>query len=87
MTDFSDPTRLSKNDPWVTLSEARQQRGPIVAGWLATALSLLCSARFWRARFRATRQLSRPEAPGTGLPSTLNSQYSFGNSPSHTNQV
>ena len=71
MTDFSDPTRLSKDDPWVTLSEARQQRGPIVAGWLVSAVSLLCSVQFLRARFRATRQLSRPEAPGTGLTSTL----------------
>ena len=73
MTDFSDPTRLSKNDPWVTLSEARQQRGPIVAGWLKRALSLLCSAQFWRARFRATRQHSRAEVPGTRLTSTSES--------------
>ena len=67
MTDFSDPTRLSKDDPWVTLSEARQQRGPIVAGWLRGALSLLSSAQFWRAGFHATRQHSRAEAPGAGL--------------------
>ena len=73
MTDFSDPTRLSKDDPWVTLSEARQQRGPIVVGWLVSALAVLCSAQFWRARFRVTRQPSRPEVPGTELPSTLRS--------------
>ena len=60
MTDFSDLPRLSKDDPWVTVSEARQQRGPIVAGWLASAFSFLFSAKFWRTRFRATQQLFYP---------------------------
>lgn len=73
MTDFANPTRLAKDDPWVTLSEARQQRGAIVAGCLVSTLFILCSARFWRRHFRATRQLSRPEAPGTGLTSTFES--------------
>ena len=56
MTDFSDPPRLSKDDPWVTVSEARQQRGAIVAAWLASVFFILYPAKLWRVRFRATRQ-------------------------------
>ncbi len=65
-------TRLSHQDPWIAVSEAQEQRGPIVAGWLVAAVAFLCSVQFWRARFRPARELSRPEAPGVAL--TLTSE-------------
>lgn len=70
MTETPARTRLSPGDPWVAVSEARKQRGPVVAGWVITVIALLCSVQFWRARFRTARQLSDAEAPGAGLTST-----------------
>lgn len=70
MPETPRSTRLSHQDPWATVKEAREQRGPIVARWLVATVALLCSLQFWRARFRTARELSHPEAPGVGLTST-----------------
>ena len=47
MTENLNPPRLCSPDPWSVVSEARQQRGPIVAGWLVAAIALACSLQFW----------------------------------------
>lgn len=71
MAEDINPTRLGDADPWSVVSEAREQRGPIVAAWLIGAIALVCSLRFWtRMVRRGPSAPSHPEPPRAGLSST-----------------
>lgn len=74
MAENPNPTRLCDPDPWSTVSEAREQRGPIVAAWLIAAIAFVYSLRFWtRTVRRGSGAPSHPETPRAGLSSTLGS--------------
>lgn len=52
MTEDHNPTRLRDPDPWTEVSEAREQRGPIVAAWIVAAITFACSLQIWTRRTR-----------------------------------
>lgn len=62
-----NPTRLSSRDPWVTLSEARQQRGQIVAGWFLVAFTFVGSMRLWAPAAKRRLSSTRPASARTQL--------------------
>ena len=55
-----DSARLSSRDPWVMVGEARQHRGQIVADWLITALTFICSMWLWAPAAKRRRESTRP---------------------------
>lgn len=70
MAKNPNPTHLYTPDPWSTVAEAREQRGPIVAAWLIAVIALVCSWQFWpRTPGRGPGVPSHPETLGAGLSS------------------
>lgn len=67
------PTRLSSRDPWVTLGEARQQRGQIVAGWLIAAAAFVCSMGLWAPAAKRRQGSTRPASARAQLSPMLGS--------------
>lgn len=56
-----DTTRLCKPDPWITVDEAREQRGPVMARWLMAAVARVRLMRLWTHAARHSPASPRPK--------------------------